>query len=95
MRTNTRKTLAAFYARKSLRLASSVWTNGDHIYSYGTCLAARLSDGRIVLNRTKYSPTTSNHQNAIAAALGPFISVDGLRFGADSRELIAAVGGAN
>lgn len=95
MRVNTRKTLEAFARRKALKVASSIWTNGDHIYSYATCLACRLSDGRIVLNRTRYSVTTSIHQNALAAEFGAFVAVDGLRFGANDAELVAAIGGAN
>lgn len=88
MRVNCRKTLEAWRAGKSLRLADSVWTNGDHIYSYATCIVARATDGRVILNRTQYSVTTTTHQKALAAALDFAIEVAGLRCGCDARDVI-------
>lgn len=87
MRVCAKKTVTAFDARKSLKPASSIWTNGDHIYSYSTCLVVRLDDGRIVLNRTRYSVTTTIHQNALAAHFRGCLTVDGMRFGACASEL--------
>lgn len=37
------------------------YTNGK-LYSYATVIAQRLNDGRVILNETKYSCTTSRHQ---------------------------------
>lgn len=38
--------------------------HGDDAYSYATCIRTRADDGvRFILNRTKYSPTTSRHQS--------------------------------
>ena len=34
--------------------------------SYGTCIAVRLADGAYVFNATKYSQTTTRHQNVVA-----------------------------
>lgn len=45
----------------------AIWTDGERIYSYQTVLV-EYPDGRpLLLNRTRYSPTTSSHQNALAA----------------------------
>lgn len=33
---------------------------GDKLFSYYTCIAQRI-DGKIIVNRTNYSPTTSKH----------------------------------
>ena len=45
-----------------------IWTDGSTIYSYGTWIMAELDDGcgpRFRFNDTKYSQTTTTHQNAI------------------------------
>ena len=94
MRVNASKALAAFVAGKRAVPAESVWTDGETIYSYRTAIATRTPAGFIVLNRTKYSQTTTVHQNAFAYHLTRYFShvaeVDGLRQGVEPRELIAA-----
>jgi hypothetical protein len=56
----------------------SVWTDGKVIWSYGTALVLQ-DHGGIALNVTKYSVTTSAHQNALRAELPcSFIEVDGV-----------------
>lgn len=71
MRVNTRRTLAAFVAGRAARPASSIWTDGVTIWSYGTVIATRLpsTPGTLLFNATRYSVTTSIHQNALAVAL--------------------------
>ena len=71
MRKNTRQTVEAFLEGKARRPANSIWTNGDHIWSYGTMLVERHpTDPRsLVFNATKYSPTTSQHQRGLRAVL--------------------------
>ena len=51
--------------------SNSMWISkdGDKIFSYGTCLAQRLSNGTIVVNTTKYSVTTSKQQGYLNYAL--------------------------
>lgn len=34
----------------------------NKLYSYATVIAQRLDDGRVIVNNTKYSCTTSRHQ---------------------------------
>ena len=50
-------------------LSMSISDNGDRLYSYGTVIAQKLQNGAIVLNDTKYSVTTSKHQNDIRHAI--------------------------
>lgn len=45
-------------------------TDGKVLYSYNTAIAKREDDGRIIVNNTKYSTTTSGkHQNPLMAEL--------------------------
>lgn len=91
MRVNCRKALAAWKAGKAKRAADSVWTDGESIYSYATCIVTRDADGTPIVNRTRYSTTTSQHQTALHGALGvdtPY--VDGLPRGCDREDLRAA-----
>jgi hypothetical protein len=82
---------------------SAVWTDGDHVYSYQTCVLAyregghplepEAEDAVIVLNASKYSVTTSGHQTAIAGYLnvhfmGDFVAYAGFPFGATPAELL-------
>lgn len=69
MRQNTKQTIAAFHAGKRKGKAiDSVWTDGRAIYSYGTCILTTATvDGisTVIVNRTKYSVTTSQQQGAL------------------------------
>ena len=40
----------------------NLYSTGDRLVNYVTCIAQRLQDGSIVVNSTKYSPTTSKLQ---------------------------------
>ena len=77
MRKNTRQALTAWRNGKSARPAPSIWSNGDALYSYATPLVM-CDDDRVYLNITKYSPTTSCHQSALAAELRDAVRVDGV-----------------
>ena len=81
MRKNTAKVLGDWLARRECRDYKSIWTNGRSIYSYGTVLVDREPDGRVILNHTKYSVTTSQQQNQIAAYIPYALIVDGVPFG--------------
>lgn len=66
------------------RTKGAISTDGDTVYSYGTAIAARSHDGRIVVNRSRHSKTTTNHQNGIATGIrtargGPDVDVSGHR----------------
>ena len=47
---------------------NSVSVNGNKLYSYATCIAERV-DGKIVVNETKYSVTTSKHRSYLRRAI--------------------------
>lgn len=89
-RVNCGKVFKAWAEGRSNRSADSVWSNGDHIYSYGTCIVARDGD-RVILNRTTYSVTTTRHQNALYTALRQngfdFVTVEDIRYGAHADDL--------
>ncbi len=91
MKRNTRATLQAWHAREPSP-QPSIWTDGETIWSYGTAIATRTNPGAVILNRTKYSSTTSGHQNALLDELGsgPVVTVDGIEQGADAARLLAA-----
>lgn len=71
MRKNCRRALDRWNAGKPSprSAAASIWSDGETLWSYGTALAVRHHDGAIGLNVTRYSRTTSAHQNALRAAL--------------------------
>ena len=68
MRRNTEKAVRAWEQGKTSRAASSIWTDGEALYSYRTVLVTREA-GWLFVNRTKYSPTTSCQQSGVSYAL--------------------------
>lgn len=91
MRKNTRTVAEAWEDDRTSSGQRSIWTDGVHIYSYGTCIAARVPKTRtLILNGTKYSPTTSQHQAGLRLSLGDYIAgeTDGLDIGCTSRDVL-------
>jgi hypothetical protein len=86
MRKNVQEVFDAWTVGRELRKTQSIWTDGDNIFSYGTAIATfgEYVD-EAVLNVTKYSPTTSNHQNALRVLMERIdyniVEVDALPFG--------------
>lgn len=70
MRKNTQAVWQAWQQGKSNRQCQAIWTDGRHVYSYGTCIAALDTDDHVVLNRTRYSVTTTVQQNGLAVLMG-------------------------
>ena len=69
--------------------------SGGSLYvatSYTTCIFTRTPQGDGILNATKYSVTTSRHQNKCRVALGNeiYVEVDDLDTGAEPSDLIKA-----
>ena len=64
MRRSTRRIAAAFREGRPLAISESLWTSGNAIYSYATCIAVKQTKRMrsVVLNGTKYSVTTSRIQ---------------------------------
>lgn len=74
MRKNCKETLEAWKASKRKRSSDSIWTENGIVYSYRTAILERRYDSIVhkwifYLNMTKYSVTTTIHQNAIYAYL--------------------------
>ena len=67
MRKNTREVLEAWIAKEAKgNRGESIWTDGKIIYSYNTwILAHNPQRSGYEVNGTKYSATTSSHQNSI------------------------------
>lgn len=56
------------FARGNEANGSNLSTDGERLWSYGTVIAQRVR-GRVIMNLTKYSVTTSRHQNYMRRAL--------------------------
>lgn len=70
MRKNTANVVTKFEANLPVPRRTgkdSIWTDGQTIFSYGTPILTRVSRSIVVFNTTKYSVTTTIHQNALAA----------------------------
>ena len=50
---------------------ANVRSNGDKLFNYGTCIAQR-HEGKIIVNVTRYSTTTSKMQNYLRRELSDY-----------------------
>ena len=58
--------IKAFAERKKARNSTgSLESTGNILYSYATCIAEYDKKGRLYINLTKYSCTTSHHQSIL------------------------------
>lgn len=65
MRKNTFTIMEAWnFDRAKGKAGDSIWTDGQNVYSYQTCILVYGPNGSI-LNVGKYSRTTSTHQNGV------------------------------
>jgi len=84
VRKNTEQVIRAWEHDRPERSSASIWTDGHNIWSYQTPIAVEVlkENGEIglVMNVTRYSPTTSEQQSAIRAELASYIvrTVDGM-----------------
>ena len=68
MRKNCQRTVNAWRDGKSFgKRGDSIWTDGDAVYSYATWIVCPRKGGPFLFNATKYSQTTTTHQNALRA----------------------------
>lgn len=65
MRKNTKNVFNAWVKGHSEKKQNSIWTDGYKIYSYNTPILQYNDSGAIVIDMSKYSRTTTNHQNSI------------------------------
>ena len=66
---NRQQIISAFLSKKvTTAKASSLRIEFGKLFSYQTCIAQHTADGRLLVNMTKYSQTTSVQQNALLRA---------------------------
>lgn len=63
-----KEVIFAFRKKQSGKGEHSVSSDGDRIFSYSTCIGEWYFD-KVILNTTKYSPTTSKHQSLLKNAI--------------------------
>lgn len=73
MRVSTKKTFNAWVSGQSYRKAgpngAAIWTDGINIYSYNTLIAKCIADKVVLFNDSRYSKTTTTHQNGLRCIL--------------------------
>lgn len=67
-------------------MSANCCSHGPDSYSYETCIRTQMEDGRTVGNVTKYSRTTSRHQNA-ELVHSCDVTVDNVRKGTTALQL--------
>ena len=101
MRKNTSTVLEAWERNAPKgKEGDSIWTDGENIFSYRTCLVAPADfldpiHAPFILNRTKYSTTTTQKQNSLATYItgeGRRVDVDNIPEGASPAKLREAAG---
>jgi hypothetical protein len=72
MRKNAQRVCKAFEHGRPCRPGSSIWTDGERIYSYAVPIAWRLSTGSVFVERNpeRSSVTTQRHVNDVALYFG-------------------------
>ena len=60
------------YNKTASNTTGNLRSTGDRLFSYNTCIAQWV-DGGIIVNRTKYSSTTSHHQGMLERRLAGHI----------------------
>lgn len=68
-------------ATKGSNSGKNLRIEGDRLVNYGTCLCQRVNDSSFILNDTKYSSTTSTHQNKLRRMLPRFEEVTNIPMG--------------
>ena len=62
---NKREIISSFVNGATSGTASNLKIDGNKLINYRTIISFRIDDGKIILNNTKYSPTTSRNQNLL------------------------------
>lgn len=94
MRDNVAVVFAAWTAGEG-KGGNSISTDGVRIFSYQTCLVEREAGGRVLMNRSKYSKTTSAQQTAIHARIPYALILCGIPRGCKSLAEYAVEPGSN
>lgn len=75
---NEEVVIAFSHREKAKNSTGSLWSNGNCLYSYSTCIAEYNVNGKLCINLTKYSVTTSRHQYLVKQYLTADIVVDSI-----------------
>lgn len=67
--------IESFLSGEERGQSSSLSIEGDKLYSYGTVIAQRI-DGRTIVNKTKYSMTTTKSQNYLQKCIPYALTVE-------------------
>lgn len=63
----------------------NLYSNGDRLFNYQTCIAEHTGNGKVIVNSTKYSVTTSKLQTYVRYEAdrlkGGYIEVTGVQAG--------------
>lgn len=59
---NEEVVIAFSHRERAKSSTGSLWSTGNCLYSYSTCIAEYTKNGKLYVNLTKYSTTTSHHQ---------------------------------
>ena len=62
---NEEVVIAFSHRERAKSSTGSLWSTGNCLYSYSTCIAEYTKDGKLYVNLTKYSTTTSHHQTSV------------------------------
>lgn len=62
---NEEVVIAFSHREKAESSTGSLWSTGDCLYSYSTCIAEYTKYGVLYINLTKYSKTISHHQTLV------------------------------
>ena len=62
---NEEVVIAFSHRERAKNSTGSLWSTGDCLYSYSTCIAEYDKEGKLYMNLTKYSVTTSHHQTLV------------------------------
>jgi hypothetical protein len=94
MRKNLQEVFNAWTDGRQSNKQNSIWTDGDTIFSYGTALVTHGDySGEVILNRTKYTRTTSSQQGSLGFLLKQYgfevLEIDGLPMGTRSSTLFS------
>lgn len=61
--------VAVNWALRKQAQGSHFYSDGEKLWSYGTCIGQHLDDGTIIVSNSRYSNSTSKHQNYMWSAL--------------------------
>ena len=90
MRANTKDAMHRWgqdRASQPGKQGTAIWTDGTVLWSYRTAMGIQSEKHGLILNRTRYSVTTTIQQGGIAQSVGHYLAVDDLPMGCTGDDL--------